>query len=89
MDLINKVAQHLLGNLKVRNHAIHQRPGGHDVSRSPSNHPFGLFANGQNLIGLSIYSHHTRFVNGYAFAAYVHQSVGGTKIDTDVVRKKP
>src|ERR1017187_772584 len=51
MDLLDEVAQHRFGDLKISDHAIFHGPNGHDISGSAPDHPFGFFANGEHIGG--------------------------------------
>src|SRR5664279_4098297 len=51
MDLLDEVAQHRFGDLKISDHAIFHGPNGHDIPWGASQHPFGFFAYGQDVGG--------------------------------------
>jgi hypothetical protein len=81
---VDEVAQHLLADLEVGDHAVLQRPDGLDVRRRASDHPLGLCPHGQRATVLDVDGDHRRLVQHDAAAADVHQRVGGTQVDSHV-----
>ncbi len=59
---MHKITDHLLGRLKVGNHAVaHGALGHHIAGRSPQ-HFFGVTSDGQHLIRKGVHRHNGRLV---------------------------
>src|SRR5207248_6242199 len=88
MHFLNKVAEHRFGDLEVSNYAIFHGPNGHDVSRGAAQHPFGLFADGQDVGGARLNSDHGRLAEDNSLVTYIDQRVGCAQIDANIVGKQ-
>jgi hypothetical protein len=84
-----KVLQHLLGDREIRDDAVFQGPDGCDVARRAAEHVFGVGANRLNdpaaPAGVLANSDDRGFVEHDAVAPRVNQSVGGSKVDRQVI----
>ena len=84
--LANEVAQHLLGDLEVIDHAVLERADGADRAGGAAQHALGLATHGVDFAGALVDGHHGRLGEHDAAAADIHQGVGGTQVDGDVAR---
>ena len=82
--LLDEVVQHLLSDFEVGDDAILHGLDGHDVARCAAKHFLGLFTNSLDFVGVLIQGHNRRFVYHNAFAARVHQRIGGAQVDGEV-----
>src|SRR5665647_71264 len=87
-DLADEMAQHLLGDIKVGDDAVFERPHGADGGRRAAEHALGLRADGVDLIGAVVDGDHGRLAEHDAPAAQIDQCVGGTKVDRHVASAK-
>src|SRR3954467_1522663 len=54
VDLLDEVAQHLLGHVEVGDHTVLQGPDGLDRAGGAAEHPLGLDAHGMDLAGARV-----------------------------------
>jgi hypothetical protein len=85
MDLLDEIAQHLLGYVEVGDHTISEWAYGGDVGRCPADHPLGLHPDGQRLVVVGVDGHHRGLVEHDALPAHIHECVGGAKVDGHVL----
>ena len=85
MDLLDEVAQHLLGDVEVGDDPISEWSNGCDVGGSAPDHPFRLHADGQSAAVLGVDGDHRRLVEHDATAPHVDKRVGGSEIDGHVL----
>jgi hypothetical protein len=83
--LADEVAQHLLGDLEVGDHAMAQRPGGGDRRRRAPDHPLRLGSHRVHLAGRQVRGDHGRLGDDDPPPAHVDERVGGPQIDRHVV----
>ena len=83
--LADEVAQHLLGDLEVGDHAVAQRPRGGDRGRRAADHPLRVEAHRVDFAGVDIRGDNRRLGYDDAATAHVHERVRGAKIDRHVV----
>jgi hypothetical protein len=79
----DEVAQHLLGDLEVRDHAVLQRPLCRDAGRCASEHALGLAPDRVDLARL-VDGDHGRFVHEDPLPVHEHQGVRGAEVDGQV-----
>jgi hypothetical protein len=84
VDLGNKVLQHLLGDIEIRDDAVAQWTDGDDVSRSPPDHLFGLGADGQYTLAFALDGDDGRLVDDDSLTADHNQGVSCPQVDADV-----
>ena len=60
--LLDKVAQHALGDQKVRDHALPHGPDRHNIARCPSNHLTRFFSNCPYFICIFIIRNYGRLL---------------------------
>ena len=87
MDLLDELAQHPLGNLKIGNHPVFHRTDRTDVTVSPAQHFLGLLADGDNSLGISVKRHDGGFVQNYPLPLHMNEGIGCAKIDGEVCRE--
>jgi hypothetical protein len=83
--LADEIAQHLLGDLEVGDHAVAQRPGGGDRRRGPADHPLGLGPDRVHLARGQVRGDDRRLGHDDAAAADVDERVRRPEIDGHVV----
>ena len=83
--LADEVAQHLLGDLEVGDHAVAQRAGGRDRRRGAPDHPLRLGAHRVHLAGRQVRGDHRRLGDDDPPPADVDERVGGAQVDRHVV----
>ena len=79
-DQAEKVPQHLLGDVEVRDDAVLHRPHRQDPVRGAAEHPLGLEADPHDVPGCLIHGGDGRLVQHHAFALDQHQRVGGAEV---------
>ena len=84
LRLADEVAEHLLGHLEVRDHALPQRPGGGDRRRGAADHALGLGADGVHRAGVGVDRDDRGLGEHDAAAAHVDERVGGPEVDREV-----
>ena len=84
---MNKIFQHGLGNVKIRNDTILHRANSNDGPRRAANHLLGFLADFQYFIGFAVYRHHRRFTDDDPFSFAMHQRISGAKINSQVMGK--
>ena len=82
--LRDEVAQHLLGDLEVGDHAVPQRPDRADRSRRPADHPLGLGADRVHAPRLLRDRDHGRLEEDDSAPANEHERVRRAEIDRHV-----
>jgi hypothetical protein len=80
-----EVAQHLLGDLEVRDHAVAQRPDRANRRRGPADHPLRLGADRVHLAAAVVDCNHRRLERDDALAAPVHDDVRRSEIDGELL----
>jgi hypothetical protein len=88
MDLVDKMGNHLLGNIGVIDHAISHRADRNNVPGGTSQHFLGLMANRQDHIGLLIYGNNGWLIDDYSLTPYINQRIGGSEINRQILGKK-
>jgi hypothetical protein len=89
VDLLDEVAQHLLGHVEVGDHAVLERPDRRDRARRAAEHPLGLDPDGVHLAGARVDRHHARLGQHDAAPAHVDERVGRAQIDGHVAAAEP
>ncbi len=79
--LLDEVVQHLLGDFEVGDHAVFHGLDGDDVAGRAAQHLFGFFAHGLDFARVLVDGHDGGLIDHNAFAARVHQRVGGPQIN--------
>ena len=82
--LAQEVAQHLLGDLEVRDHAVAQRARGRDVGRRAPDHAVRLRADRVDVAVLGVDGDHGGFRDDDAAPAFEHERVGRAEIDGEI-----
>ena len=88
VDAVDEVAQHLLADLEVRDHAVLQGPDGLDVARGTTDHALGLGAYGERLSVLDVDGNHGGLVQDDAAAAHVDQRVRSSEVNRHITTQK-
>ena len=83
-DPADEVAQHLLGGLEVRDHAVAQGSGGDDRRRRAAEHLSRLLADGVDLSGLLVHGHDGRLEEDDALAAAEDDGVRRPEVDGQI-----
>jgi hypothetical protein len=84
LDLAQEVAQHLLGDLEVGDHAVAQGPDRLDRRRGAADHALRLATHRMNFTGVGVDRDYRRLAGHDAGVADVHQRVGGAQVDRHV-----
>ena len=84
VDLLDEVAEHLLGHVEVGDHAVLERPDRLDRARGAAEHPLRLHADRVDLAGARVDRDDARLGEHDAAAADVDERVGGAEVDGHV-----
>ena len=84
VHLFDETADHHLGRVEVRDHAVFQRTDGLDARVGPLMHQFGLLAQGNAGTGLVIDGHDTRLVQ-YDLVVLEDDGVGRSKVNGELL----
>jgi hypothetical protein len=92
VHLADKMAQHGLGDLEIRDDPVLHGTDGYDVARGAPQHHLGLPAHRQDPVavpvpGVFAHCHHGRLAQDNALAFYIYQGIGRTQINGQVVGK--
>jgi len=85
LNSFDELAQHDFGDFEIRNHAVFERSNGDDLSRRAAQHGFGVFAHRHHLAGGLLDGHDGGFVQNDAAALDVHERVGRTEVNRNIV----
>src|ERR1700758_523397 len=85
--LLNEVAQHLFGDIEIGYHAISHWFNSHKVGGCTPNHRLRFFTHGFDSSRAPVDCDDGGFINDYAFAACVHQSVGSAQVNGEITRE--
>jgi hypothetical protein len=88
MDLLDEVAQHRFGDLKISDHAIFHGPNGHDISGSAPEHPFGFFAYGEHIGGPGLDCDYRGLSQDNSPIPHVHDGIRRPKVYPNVIGKQ-
>ena len=80
-----KVLQHIGGDVKIGDDAVLQGTDRHDAARGAADDGLGLRADAADFIVAGVHRHHRRLPHDDALALHVHQGVGGTQVDPDIL----
>ena len=83
-DEPDELAEHLLGRLEIRDHAVPQGPGRDDRRGCAAEHLAGLLAHGVDLPGLLIHRDDGRFEQDDALAAAENDGVRRPEIHGEI-----
>ena len=89
VHLLDEVAQHLLGDLEVGDHAVLQRPDGDDVPGRAPEHVLGLLADREHAVRVLVDGDDRGLVQDDALALDVDQGVRRAQVDGQVVGEQP
>jgi hypothetical protein len=81
VHLLDEVAQHLLGDVEVGDHAVLERADRRDRPGRAAEHALGLDADRVDLAGAAVDRDHARLGEHDAATAHVDERVGGPEID--------
>ena len=81
---LDEVAEHLLADVEVGDHAVLQRTHRHDVARRATEHPLGLRTDRQDVAGARVHRHDRRLVEHDALAPHVDDRVRRSEVDGHV-----
>ena len=84
VDLLDEVAEHLLGDVEVGDHAVLERPDRLDRARRAPEHALGLDADRVHFAGARVDRDDARLGQHDAAPAHVHERVGRAEIDRHV-----
>ena len=84
VHLLDEVAEHLLGDVEVGDHAVLEGPDGEDVAGGPADHPLGLRPDRQDGPGLGVDRHDRRLVEHGPAPPDVDEGVGRAEVDGHV-----
>ncbi len=88
VNLLNEIAQHLLGDVEVGDDAVPQRSNRLDVGGGAADHALGLHPHGQRPVGLGVDGYHRGLIEDDALTAHIHQRVGGAQVNGHVPASK-
>ena len=86
-DLTDKLLEHPLSHIVIRDNALPQGTDGNDVARSTAQHLLGVGAHLQELAGILVDGYHRRLPQNHALALDVDQNGRGAQIDTNIFTK--
>jgi hypothetical protein len=89
VHLLDEVAQHLLRDVEVGDHAVLERPDRGDGSRGAAQHPLGFDPDRVDLARARVDRHHGRLGEHDPAAAHVHQRIGGAEVHGHVATAEP
>ena len=81
---LDEVAQHLLGDVEVGDHAVLERPDRLDRPRGPAEHPLRVDADRVDLTGRRVDRDHRRLREHDAAASDIDERVRGPEVDRHV-----
>jgi len=84
VHLLDEVAEHLLGDVEVRDHAVLQRADRADRPGRAAEHALGLEADRMHLAGALVDRDDRRLREHDAAPAHVHECVCGSEVDGHV-----
>ena len=84
--LVDKVAQHGLGNIEVGDDAVLEGTNGHDIAGRTAEHTLGLDTDGQDALIVLVDSDNRGLANNDALAAHGDKRIGGAKVDREIAR---
>ena len=84
VHLFDKTADHHLGSVEVRNHAVFQRTDGLDARVGTLVHQLGFLAQGDAGTGLVIDGHDARLVQ-YNLVVLENHGIGRSKVDSELL----
>src|SRR5439155_14779666 len=85
---LDEVAQHLLGDLEVGDHAVLQRPDGHDVGGRAPDHALGLEPDRERTTVLEVDGDDGRLVEDDAAAPDIDECVGRAQVNRHVAAEQ-
>src|SRR5690606_40356279 len=83
-DLLDEVAQHALGNLRIRDHTVLERAHRLDMVGRATEHLLSPVTCGDESLGASVDGDDGRLVQDDATAALIDDGVGGAEVDGEV-----
>jgi hypothetical protein len=83
-DPADEVAQHLGGDVEVRDHAVAKRADRADRGRRPADHPARLLADRVDVAGPLVDRDHGGLEHADALAAHEHEGVRCTQVDREL-----
>src|SRR6185436_64579 len=89
VDLLDEVAEHLLRDVEVRDHAVLQRPDRLDRPGGAPKHALGLDSNRVNLARARVDRDDRRLRQDDSAPAHVDERVGGPEVDRHVAAPEP
>ena len=81
---LDEVAEHLLGDVEVGDHAVLERADRLDRPRGAAEHPLRVDADGVHLAGRRVDRDHRGLGEHDAATAHVDERVGGSEVDRHV-----
>ena len=84
VDLLDEVAEHLLGDVEVGDHAVLQRPDRGDRPGRATEHALGLDADRVDLAGALVDRDDRRLAEHDAAPTHVHERVRGAQVHRHV-----
>jgi hypothetical protein len=89
MHLFDEVAQHLLGDVEIGDHAVLERADRGDVAGGATQHPLRFDADGVHLAAVRVDRHHRGLREHDAAPANVDEGVGRAEVDGHVAAAQP
>jgi len=89
VHLLDEVAEHLLGDVEVGDHAVLQRPDRGDRARRAAEHRFASTPTAMHLARPLVDRDHGRLVQHDAAASELDQRICGTEVDGHVAASEP
>ena len=84
--LVDKVAEHGLGNIEVGDDAVLEGTNGHDIAGRTAEHALGLDTDGQDALVVLVDSDNRGLTNNDALAAHGDKRIGGAEVDSEIAR---
>ena len=89
VDLLDEVAQHLLGHVEVGDHAVLERPDRRDRAGRAAEHALGLDPDRVHLAGARVDRDDAGLREHDAAPAHVDERVGRAEVDGHVAAAEP
>jgi len=85
---MNKVAQHALGDVKIADRPVLERPDRHDMAGGSALHALGVVADRQDVAGVPVHRDHRALAEHHAAALDIDHDRRSAQVDSNVLTPK-